>query len=646
MSTSLPEHPNLDQLRRQAKELRDAARSGDAGALDRFSRHHRAVTQGEVTLAAAQLVIARELGFASWPRLKAAVDARASTPEGLADAFVLASIEQGWREAVSILQAHPSIADHSIYTAAVLGDVLAVSEMLVADPSLAVAIDEARGWPPLLYACYSRWHQIDPAREPGIAAVARLLLDTGASPNTNNAARPHHGYRSALHSSVVVNNPVLTGLLLERGAQPNDGESLYHAAGHRDHACLDLLLSHGAIVSGTWALEVAVHNDDAVGVTRLLNAGAGHGEPIRDLAASVLPDAAATASSETVGALLIAGADPESRDPDGVSALRCAVRAGNRDAASRLLEQGASDDSTDIDRFIGACLRADRSAGEQLLGKRPDLRDQLTDDDRAAVVDAAGSGPPEAVALMLDLGFSPHARNGLGEQPLHTAAYGGNAEVVRLLIDAGAELDSRDANFDGTPLAYATVGSGEQASQPGNWIETVRLLVDAGASKEGAWISGKPPSEEVSSLLRGYGITPDDRSESEPGGDDADDAPRSFGTGVMADVACHLEAAYRDLDLELLGSLLHPQVRWTGLCNSSAEVLDWYRGLLADGTHASVESVEVDRGVVVLGLSVARQAEGARPARPQRLYQVFKVQDAQVVEIRGYPDRASALARE
>jgi len=35
---------------------------------------------------------------------------------------------------------------------------------------------------------------------------------------------------------------------------------------------------------------------------------------------------------------------------------------------------------------------------------------------------------------MLDLGFSPHSRNGCGEQPLHTAAYAGNAAVVRLLI--------------------------------------------------------------------------------------------------------------------------------------------------------------------------------------------------------------------
>jgi hypothetical protein len=113
----------------------------------------------------------------------------------------------------------------------------------------------------------------------------------------------------------------------------------------------------------------------------------------------------------------------------------------------------------------------------------------------------------------------------------------------------------------------------------------------------------------------------------------------------MAEIAQHLEAAYRHRDLELLGSLLHPQVRWTGLCQNRAQVLDWYRGLVAEGTVATVENVEVDRDAVVLGLSVARQAEGARQAPPQRLYHLFSVEDDQVVEIRAYPDRTSALAR-
>jgi ankyrin repeat protein len=641
MPVSLPDRPNLDQLRRQAKELRDAARRGEPCALDRVTRIYRAAPQGGVTLAAAQLVIARELGFTSWPRLKAAVESNSATPGQLVEAFVAASVERRLREAATILEAHPGIAAHSIYAAAVLGDRRTVSEMLAADPSGAVAIDEARGWPPLLYACYSRWHQIDRSRATGMAEVVNLLLDAGASPNTNNGARV--GYRSALSGAVEVNNPDVTRVLLDAGANPDDRQCIGEAAGHRDHRCLELLLSHGARVAGTWALDGAVDADDPQAVSLLTGVLRGATGQTATEATEALPGAAANASSEVVSALLAAGADRTACDSEGFSALRRAVRAGQAETAALLVRYGAPDDSTDIDRFIGAGRRADRAAAEQLLAEHPDLPGQLTDDDRAAVVEAAGSAPAAAVALMLDLGFSPDDRNGLGEQPLHTAAYYGNAEVVRLLIDAGADLDARDARFDGTPLAYATVGSGERAGEPGNWIETVRLLIDAGASRDDVWISGKPPSEEVVALLRSYGIAPDD--ESGPEGDDADGVPRPAGSGVMADVAQHLEAAYRNLDLELLGSLLHPQVRWSGLCNTSAQVLDWYRQSLADGTRPAVESVEVDRDAVVLGITLSRPAEGARPAPAERLSQVFKVYDGEVIEIRGYPDRASALAR-
>jgi hypothetical protein len=91
MSTSLPERPDLDQLHRQAKELRDAARSGDAGALARLARHHRAPADGAVSLAVAQMVVARELGFASWPKLRLAVDAVAAHGARV-DEFLTASV--------------------------------------------------------------------------------------------------------------------------------------------------------------------------------------------------------------------------------------------------------------------------------------------------------------------------------------------------------------------------------------------------------------------------------------------------------------------------------------------------------------------------------------------------------------------------
>ena len=182
--------------------------------------------------------------------------------------------------------------------------------------------------------------------------MVRLLLDAGASPNTNDGARYP---RSALKGSVEANNPDMTRVLLEAGANPDVGQPIGEAVGRGDHRCLELLLSHGARVAGTWAVGAAVYHDDPRAVALLLEALRAGAAEVKQEATDALPDAAANASPDVVVALLAAGADPEASDEHGVSALRLAVRAGKNETAALLAGRGAPDDSTDIDRFIGAC---------------------------------------------------------------------------------------------------------------------------------------------------------------------------------------------------------------------------------------------------------------------------------------------------
>jgi Family of unknown function (DUF5990)/Domain of unknown function (DUF5655) len=85
----LPHRPHLDQLRRQARELHRAAAAGDESALHRLRAVSANAVQpnansGRVTLSAAQLALAREYGFVSWPRLKAEVERRRAGAEAAA----------------------------------------------------------------------------------------------------------------------------------------------------------------------------------------------------------------------------------------------------------------------------------------------------------------------------------------------------------------------------------------------------------------------------------------------------------------------------------------------------------------------------------------------------------------------------------
>jgi ankyrin repeat protein len=70
----LREHPDLDQLRTQAKELRQAFMAGDQSAVKEVNSHYRDADPSNFALHDAQLVLARAYGFESWPRLKAHVD--------------------------------------------------------------------------------------------------------------------------------------------------------------------------------------------------------------------------------------------------------------------------------------------------------------------------------------------------------------------------------------------------------------------------------------------------------------------------------------------------------------------------------------------------------------------------------------------
>jgi len=515
----LPAQPNLDHLRRQARDLLRAARARDSAAAARI----RAVSD-ELNLTAAQLAIAREYGFASWAKLKTEVQARTAELAKLADEFVVASIRDWTGRAARMLEARPELASYNLATAVVLGDVARVLAALEADPGLVTRTDPATGWTALHAACASQWNRLDPSREEGLVAVARLLLDAGADPNGVVAGR-NAGWKPLRCAVAGAPNAGIARMLLDRGAVPDD-DDLYLAGFSDDHETLRLLLSGPADISeiARMALAAPISGNDVEGVRLLLEAGADPrlylddadaeggsdtAHPFSVLYAAVRSDC----SAEIVELLLAHGAEPERPGNDGRSPHALAVRKGRDDLAELLRRYGAADDAADVDRFLAACLRGDREAAERELPS-----DMQAEQGSAAMIRAAETGNIEALRIMLDLGFPPDSR-GRGDDPgtpLHTAAHAGSADIARLLLERGADVDARDDRWDSTPLVWALIGSSERpAGNPSpDWPSVVEILANAGASFDGITLSpddDHPPSPAVVEVLRRYGVEGEQR---------------------------------------------------------------------------------------------------------------------------------------
>src|SRR4029078_952787 len=94
-SRELPSRPNLDNLKKQAKSLLDAAKARDPDALKRFAilpsfsqRRSDEIEPGDLALHDAQSAIAREHGFSSWNALREEVESRTLSFEDAVGEFV------------------------------------------------------------------------------------------------------------------------------------------------------------------------------------------------------------------------------------------------------------------------------------------------------------------------------------------------------------------------------------------------------------------------------------------------------------------------------------------------------------------------------------------------------------------------------
>jgi ankyrin repeat protein len=454
MTPSLPAAPSLDQLRRQAKELQRAHAAGDPGAVARAAAH-RADPAKPLKLAGAQHVLAREYGFASWPRLRAYVERVTTYGAALEHAFhedldyyegraegLLASARDGTPSAVAPFEgtgtpltsegARAVVARrHGFETWAALrrhvaalredGEPFARAYRAVeghADGTLRQLLDR---FPELVTAKGTNGNDLlNMATATGDGATVELLLERGADPNSANA----HGW-TPLHQAAYSDQPGLARTLLDAGAWPE--------VSARGEGGTPL------IVALFWGHRRVTEVLAAEGVfPRNLRAAAGLGrlDLIDELVA-----------------------------PDGTVSPAAGAARGYYRPHSGFPEWTPRDDTQEVlDEALAWAARSDRAEAVELLVARG-ARLEADVYRGTALVWAAAQGRTAAVRKLLELGADPDGRSsfggpthGSGVTPLHLAAQDGHLETIEALLDAGADPTLRDAQHGGDAVGWAEFG--------------------------------------------------------------------------------------------------------------------------------------------------------------------------------------------
>jgi hypothetical protein len=543
----LPPKANLDHLKKQAKELLRLYRNGNATASARFAQNlpaaaHRTdseVMALQLRLHDAQSCIAREYGFSSWADLTLYVETSAFAHHeqavlirrwlGLAYGGDVTGTYNAARPrvAVQLLREHLDLLATDAYVACAAGQLEVVSRTITADPDWINRAGGALNLPPLVAVTQSSLGLL-PEFTARLRECAQHVLQAGADPNqrignrlppASLASPDEMEPLSALYGAAgVIRDPTLTEMLLKAGADPNDGESLYHSLENPD--CTRLLLRYGARVAGTNALRRALDVPDPVALELLLAHGgdpdepAGEG-PTKVWGAPLLRAIAVSRSPRHIAALLAAGADPTARTPAGVSAWRLATQVGLTEVVELLRAYGVEESLSADDEFVAACSRADAVEARRIQARHPELPGSLPEDRLRLLPDAAAWGSSATVKVMVELGWPIAARGGDWDATaLNHAVFRGDAELTAFLLSHGASWRETQGFGDdvlGT-LSWASVNEPTGPKNP-DWIGCARALVAHGLPKverdpsnpERLLVEGRPKrfSEEVTEVLLG-----------------------------------------------------------------------------------------------------------------------------------------------
>ncbi|MEO6002064.1 MAG: ankyrin repeat domain-containing protein [Opitutus sp.] len=486
MSKSLPSRPRLEQLKTQAKELLHAWQSGEPAAHQRFRENHPQgpsvdtyARDASWSLSDAQLVIAREYGAASWPKLREHVAAMLVATGDKMELLRQAFAEDDATLFRQLLERYPALKariDEPVeaFQSPVMTQVRS-REMLNVLLDAGAAINVRSKW-------WAGGFGLLDTAEP---ELARYAIERGATVDVHAAARL--GMVERLQAMLQA-DPQLVH------ARGGDGQTPLHFAS--SVAVAELLLKYGADIN---ALDVDHESTPAQYMVRdrpeVVRYLVQHGCRTDLLLAAALGDAALVRRHLDLDPscirLRVTSEYIPMRNPHSggtiyqwmlgwyVSPHEVARAFGHPEIMRFLMERSP----TDV-RFLAACWMADENEIRALLTQQPALITTLTSDDRRHVALAARNNRTEVVRGMLAAGFPVDATGQHEGTPLHWAAFHGNVEMTREILRYHPPLEQTDRDFKGTPLGWAIHGSvhGWHA-KTGDYPGVVELLCAAGAKR-------------------------------------------------------------------------------------------------------------------------------------------------------------------
>jgi cytohesin len=193
-----------------------------------------------------------------------------------------------------------------------------------------------------------------------------------------------------------------------------------------------------------------------------------------------LIEAARAGRLDEVEALLHDGAKVDARDDSLWTPLILAASTGSVETVQALLRAGADVNAQEGVNAYTALMYAARAGNIPLVRVLLDAKAQVSLKDtvgRTALHVAARGGKVEIMELLLAAGANPLADSHFLGTPLHHAAICGQPEAVRCLLKHGCPVGLRDEDGS-TPLQFATIAHS-------NEVDVIKALLEAGADING-----------------------------------------------------------------------------------------------------------------------------------------------------------------